>query len=255
MKYKSILALVPLLALLTGCSLFSSEPPAKPSAKKVTPKKPVAQSPSATQPAAKKAAPGTATYAIDNSPVNFKDEASLPAFRAEPLTAPADPTAQQAQQAAPAGGTVTGNASATPGTAAPGSQAALAVPAQPAPLSIVMEDASIPSGTSPAVVALLSDADRSRNRGDLDGAVVVMERALRIDSRNPTITYKLAQLRLKQSKPQLAEELAGKAALLAGGDLDLKRKSWLLIAEARQMQQNYQGAKEAKAKAESFFGR
>jgi tetratricopeptide (TPR) repeat protein len=118
-----------------------------------------------------------------------------------------------------------------------------------------MEEAAIPSGTSPAVVALISEADRNRNSGDLDAAVVVMERALRIDSRNPTLTYKLAQLRIKQNKPQQAEELAGKAALLAGSDLDLKRKSWLLIAEARQMQQNYQGAKEAKSKAESFFGR
>lgn len=253
MKHKLTLALIPLLALSAGCSLFSSEPPAKPSAKKVAPKKPVAQNPSVTQPAAKKTVPGTATYAIDNSPMNFKDEASMPAFRAEPLNPPPD-IAPQVQQA-PAAGGAPGNVPVAPSVAVPGSQTGLSVPVQPAPLSIVMEEASIPSGTSPAVVALLSDADRSRNRGDLDGAVVVMERALRIDSRNPTITYKLAQLRLKQSKPQMAEELAGKAALLAGGDLDLKRKSWLLIAEARQLQQNYQGAKEAKAKAESFFGR
>lgn len=105
------------------------------------------------------------------------------------------------------------------------------------------------------MVALVTESDRNRNSGDLDGAVVEMERALRIDSRNPILTYKLAQLRIKQNKPALAEELAGKAALLAGSNLDLKRKSWLLIAEARQMQQNVQGAKEAKAKAESFFGR
>ena len=118
----------------------------------------------------------------------------------------------------------------------------------------VPEDVKLPSGTSPAVLALLSEADRSRGTGDLDAAVTVMERALRIDSRNPTLTYKLAQLRIKQNKPQLAEELAGKAALLAGNDLELKRKSWLMIAEARRMQQNLQGAKEAKAKAESFFG-
>ena len=84
---------------------------------------------------------------------------------------------------------------------------------------------------------------------------MITERALRIDSRNPIITYKLALLRLKQNKPQLAEDLAGKAALLAGSDLEMKRKSWLLIAEARQNQQNFQGAKDAKNKAESFFGR
>lgn len=105
------------------------------------------------------------------------------------------------------------------------------------------------------MLALLGESDRSRSTGDLDAAVISMERALRIDSRNATLTYKLAQLRIKQNKPQLAEELAGKSALLAGSDLDLKRKSWLLIAEARRMQQNPQGAKEAKHKAESFFGR
>ena len=84
---------------------------------------------------------------------------------------------------------------------------------------------------------------------------MVLERALRIDARNPTLTYQLAQTRLKQAKPQLAEELAGKAALLAGSDLELKRKSWLLIAESRRLQGNIAGANEAKTKAASFFGR
>ncbi|WP_238527357.1 tetratricopeptide repeat protein [Methylomonas methanica] len=170
----------------------------------------------------KKQLPGTATYPIDDGKNNFKVEPSQPAFGTEPL-APLTDTAP-----------------------APG------VPALPA---FAVEEARIPTGTPPAVVALLTEADRNRASGNLDAAVVSTERALRIDSRNPTLTYKLAQLRIKQNKPQLAEELAGKAALLAGADLDLKRKSWLLIAEARRMQQNYRGAKEAKAKSESFFGR
>jgi hypothetical protein len=117
-----------------------------------------------------------------------------------------------------------------------------------------VEDVRLPAGSQPAVVALLTEADKNKASGDLDAAVVSTERALRIDSRNPTLTYKLAQLRIKQNKPQLAEELAGKAALLAGNNLDLKRKSWLLIAEARRQQQNYPGAKEAKTKADSFYG-
>lgn len=244
MKHKTLLALLPLILLLTACSEFSgSEPPAAVAtpvpAKKPAPKKPLAKKSQPVPPVAKKLAPstGTATYAIDAGPSSFKVEPNLPAFRAEPLTPPADIPAQ----APPVPGTM------------PATQAPQPAPAAPAPIAI--EDAAIPSGTSPAVIALLTEADRNRASGDLDAAVVVMERALRIDSRNPTLTYKLAQLRIKQNKPQLAEELAGKAALLAGGDLDLKRKSWLLIAEARQMQQNYQGAKEAKAKAESFFGR
>lgn len=249
MNNKFLLAVLPLLLLVTGCAEYSGSEPPAPVATQVPPKKPAPKKPSAkkTQPAppvAKKPTPekgtGTATYALDSAPNNFKVEPSLPAFRAEPLMPPVD-TPAPATAVAPQ----------SSGASAP---ATAPVPAPVAP-SIVLEDAAIPSGTSPAVVALVTESDRNRNSGDLDAAVVEMERALRIDSRNPILTYKLAQLRIKQNKPTLAEELAGKAALLAGSNLELKRKSWLLIAEARQMQQNVQGAKEAKAKAESFFGR
>ncbi len=106
--------------------------------------------------------------------------------------------------------------------------------------------------TSPAVLALLGEAEKSSQDGDLESAVVTIERALRIDSRNPLLTYKLAQLRLKQSKPRLAEDLAKKAALLSYHDTALKRSSWLLISEARRRQKNYYGAKQAKLKADSL---
>ncbi len=267
MKHKSLLVLVVLSMFLSGCSLFSnSDDEVTP--KKVQPKKAAAKkAPSAST--AKKAtqpAPGTgtATYAIDSGRNNFKVEPTTPAFKGESLMPQANqPQVQQPQSVVPtepalsaAGGQPT-----IPTPSIPSANANTIVPTPatvaniaPEVLSINVEDVAVPSGTSPAVTALIADADRSRDRGDLDGSVVVLERALRIDSRNPTLTYKLAQLRLKQSKPKLAEDLAGKAALLAGSDLDLKRKSWLLIAEARQNQQNFQGAKDAKAKAESFFG-
>ena len=102
---------------------------------------------------------------------------------------------------------------------------------------------------SPAVLALVSEAEQNSKAGDLDSAVITIERALRIDSRNPTLTYKLAKLRLQQSKPRLAEDLAKKAAFLSANDKTLKRQSWLLISEARRQQKNYYGAKEAKLKA------
>lgn len=104
----------------------------------------------------------------------------------------------------------------------------------------------------PAILALISDANKSSKAGDLDSAVVTIERALRIDARNPDLTYKLAELRLKQSKPRLAEDLAKKTALLAQNDRVLKKRSWLLISEARRRQKKFTGAKEAKLKAESF---
>ena len=105
---------------------------------------------------------------------------------------------------------------------------------------------------SPAVLALITEADRSSQSGDLESAVSTIERALRIDPRNPRLTYKLAVLRLKQSKPRLAEDLAKKAALLSANDRWLKRQSWLLISEARKQQQNYHGAKEARLKADNI---
>jgi len=258
MTHKSLLLILPLLLLSTGCGMFESPPQPK-AVVKAPSKKAVAQ---AAQPTVKKPAvvtPGPTTFAIDNSPGNFKDEANVPAFHDQAITAPAELQSQPQPQTQPQ--SAAGTVATPPADNSSGMISANTTPAGSAanaaamPVAIKLEDASIPAGTSPAVVALVSESDRNRNKGDLNSAVVDMERALRIDSRNPTITYKLAQLRFKQSKLQQAEELAGKAALLAGGNLDLKRKSWLLIAEARKVQHNYQGAKDAKAKAESFFGR
>ena len=257
-----------LMTIAIACTSVQPESP-KP---KIVQKKPANSVVQAPQPVIKKVTPGPATFAIESNRGNFKDESTVGSIIAEPLAIPGNnsfnaglPTVNPpANLVNPVTGQpVLGQ---IPGTSVPAlpnvptpnfvsPQPPVAnIPPPPAPLQIALEDASLPVGTSPAVVALLSEADRSRSKGDLDGAVVVMERALRIDARNPVLNFKLAQIRLKQSKPQLAEEIASKASLLAGNNLDLKRKSWLLIAQARQLQNNYQGAKEAKAKAESFFG-
>ncbi|MGR9053524.1 MAG: tetratricopeptide repeat protein [Gammaproteobacteria bacterium] len=106
-----------------------------------------------------------------------------------------------------------------------------------------------PERLSPVVVALLSDAEKNTGSGDLDAAVSTLERGLRIEPRNATLVYKLAEVRLKQSQPRLAEDLAKKAALLAGADRVLKKKSWLLVAKARVMQGDNAGAQEAEQKA------
>jgi len=105
---------------------------------------------------------------------------------------------------------------------------------------------------SPVVGALVSAANQNTKAGDLDSAAAAIERAIRIEPRNATLFYKLALLRLQQSKPRLAEDLAKKSALLASTDNTLKKHCWLLITHAREIQQDFEGAKEAKAKADSF---
>lgn len=111
-------------------------------------------------------------------------------------------------------------------------------------------EATVP--LSPAVGALVSAANQNSKDGDLDSAAASIERAIRIEPRNATLFYKLALLRLKQSKPHLTEDLAKKSALLASTDNTLKRHCWLLIAHARELQQDFSGAKEAKTKADGF---
>jgi hypothetical protein len=105
---------------------------------------------------------------------------------------------------------------------------------------------------TPAVGSLVMAANENSQSGNLDSAVSSIERAIRIEPRNATLYYKLAVLRLKQSKPRLAEDLARKAALLAVNDGTLKKHSWLLIANARELQNNIPGANKAKSEAAKY---
>jgi hypothetical protein len=105
---------------------------------------------------------------------------------------------------------------------------------------------------TPAVGSLVMAANENSQGGNNDSAVASIERAIRIEPRNATLYYKLAVLRLKQSKPRLAEDIARKAVLLAVNDNALKKHSWLLIANARGLQNNVAGANKAKAEAAKY---
>ncbi|WP_262967153.1 tetratricopeptide repeat protein [Methylobacter psychrophilus] len=108
------------------------------------------------------------------------------------------------------------------------------------------------SPLSPAVNALALAANKNSQSGNIESATTTIERAIRIEPRNATLYYKLALLKLKDSKPRLAEDLAKKAAILANNDTPLKKHSWLLVARAREMQGDLNGGKEARAKANKF---
>jgi hypothetical protein len=128
----------------------------------------------------------------------------------------------------------------------------LAPPPQPEPSPEPFEPLETFAPLSPAVDSLVLAANQNSSKGDIESATSTIERAIRIEPRNPALLYKLAVLRLKQSKPGLAEDLARKSALLASNNPQLKKHSWLLIAKAREMRNNFQGAKEARAIANKF---
>ena len=102
-----------------------------------------------------------------------------------------------------------------PVPSAPGPAPGRVVPARPQP---------------PAVVALLEHAEQQANTGDLESAAASLERALRIDPRNPVLWHHLATVRLAQGQASQAEQLAVKSNSLASGNAAQQALNWQLIA-------------------------
>ncbi len=101
----------------------------------------------------------------------------------------------------------------------------------------------------PAVLALLREADASSAGGRLDNSAATLERAIRIQPRNALLWQKLAEVRLQQHQPGLAEDLAKKSNVYAKDNKALSSKNWSIIAAARREKGDAQGAGEADAKA------
>ncbi|NNJ95125.1 MAG: tetratricopeptide repeat protein [Halobacteria archaeon] len=104
----------------------------------------------------------------------------------------------------------------------------------------------------PAVVALLDTAEQQANTGDLEAAAASLERAIRIDPRNPALWYHLATVRLSQGEARAAEQLAVKSNSLSTGNKSQQARNWELIARARRAQNDTAGAKEAEQKARAL---
>lgn len=94
-------------------------------------------------------------------------------------------------------------------------------------------------------IALLEQAGEQADQGDLDGAIATLERAIRIQPKNPGLWQRMAELRLYQEKPLLAIDLAKKSLSLAQGDKKIIQGNWALIAEAKKRMGDPAGAAEA----------
>jgi hypothetical protein len=129
------------------------------------------------------------------------------------------------------------------------------LPAPPPPVTGVPQPAPATRPQPPAVVALLDTAERQANSGDLEAAAASLERAIRIDPRNPVLWYHLATVRLSQGDSQAAEQLAAKSNSLAAGNTAQQRRNWQLIARARRAQRDEAGAAAADRRARELAGR
>ena len=124
----------------------------------------------------------------------------------------------------------------TPQPAIPG-QAGDGIIAEPLPEPI--------ESTNHAVIALLDRAKFDLDAGQREAAGASLERALRIEPRNPWLWYELAQLRLGQGQYAQAVALAHKSISFAGHDKSLPALNWRLVGNARIAQGNPTGAEQA----------
>jgi tetratricopeptide (TPR) repeat protein len=103
-----------------------------------------------------------------------------------------------------------------------------------------------------AVLALVTQARTDSSEAKYTAAAAGIERALRIEPRNPRLWQELAQVRLAQGDPEQAEGLAKRANTLAGGDRHLQAASWRLISAARSARGDSDGAGAAARRAEEL---
>src|SRR6266446_2974214 len=101
-----------------------------------------------------------------------------------------------------------------------------------------------------AIASLLDGARADTAAGRLANAAASLERALRIEPRNPRLWQELARVRLKQGDYAQAESTAARSNSWAGGDNQLRAENWRLIARARDARGDAEGAKAALEAAE-----
>jgi Tfp pilus assembly protein PilF len=84
-----------------------------------------------------------------------------------------------------------------------------------------------------AIAGLMQSARADSAAGRLANAAASLERALRIEPRNPRLWHELARVRLKQGDYAQAESVAARSNTWAGSDQELRAANLRLIEEAR----------------------
>ena len=105
---------------------------------------------------------------------------------------------------------------------------------------------------SPAVVALLSDAEQSRDAGDYRAAQGSLQRAQRIAPRDPEVYYSLALTHMELEDYDLAEQVALKGVSVAQGNSYQLRRLWQLLAKIRLRAGDPEGSRQAELKANQY---
>jgi tetratricopeptide (TPR) repeat protein len=100
-----------------------------------------------------------------------------------------------------------------------------------------------------ATRALVAQATTQESSGELDAAAATLERAVRIEPRNPLVWVELARLRLLMQAPREADGLARRALSLSTDDPRASASALRVLAQALKAQGRNDEAREAEQKA------
>jgi tetratricopeptide (TPR) repeat protein len=103
--------------------------------------------------------------------------------------------------------------------------------------------------TSAGVARLLASAESYALKKKYPLALSTLERAQRIDPKEPKVYYELALINLKQGRPIQAEQLSRKGLSLAQGNPVLQKSLWTAMAKALDAQGKTRKAQRALQRA------
>lgn len=151
---------------------------------------------------------------------------------------------------APAPGTEVQPGSPMPGQPPP-------IPATPLPPEIKPPLLELPrsieaSGVTAPVLSLVKKAREAKKAGRFDEASASLERALRIEPRNPWVWQSLAAVHLAQKQGEQAESEAKKSTSLARRNPYIEVENWRLIAAARNLRGDSNGLLQAQLRYEEL---
>ena len=89
-----------------------------------------------------------------------------------------------------------------------------------------------PAELKPASRSLVQQAQAQRKKGDLAGANVSLDRALRIEPSNPLLWIEMGRLRMDQRNYPQAENMGRKALSMSVGDNRTQAAAWQLIGDS-----------------------
>ena len=106
--------------------------------------------------------------------------------------------------------------------------------------------------SDPVVIAFLDDAEKQVSDGNIDQAIISLERAVRIKPKEPWLWHQLAVLKMKKELWQEAITLAQKSIALSGQNETLLAGNWQVIARSKRAMGDESGAKQADDKVRQY---